>query len=567
MEPIKIFVSYSHLDSRWLEDYQYNPYDSKSSKQDTNLIPWLQKSLSVRHNVSFWYDPALVHEPGEEWKPIIRQQIEQADFCILLLSQDFFNSQFIREVELPLIKERLDLRKLRVIPILVNRVSWKVVSYEFLWLQSRQIILGEQFPLIDYIDHPASLSKARSDVLEAIDAKLDNYRLNPAIDSVEDSQGAETTFTIDPPADGPLPTFAEKSTANKPPAVQPANDNASPLKYSRKKHFSILALMLSIVTIAYLVFRITSTDQSPQAGRPGDEAGAASDSRLETQLKQLSDSSLADSAAHRTVADKKELVSGRENRISQPAKSATLPKVLNREYINTFHMMFILIPAGEFRMGSKSDQESEEAKPVHKVRFAKPFYIGKYEVTQREWFEVMSRSLQDQEYRGQKPKVFRGIGDSYPMYYVSQEDALSFIRRLNARENTTKYRLPTEAEWEYAARAGCTEDSAAELEKYGWAGEDISSGVLHLIGTKKANNWGLYDMLGNAAELILNFYPRYPASMVTDPRPAIAADGSFCLRGGSSIDEPYMCQFSHRQLLSGNSSSSYTGFRVVKEID
>src|SRR5262249_33428411 len=110
---------------------------------------------------------------------------------------------------------------------------------------------------------------------------------------------------------------------------------------------------------------------------------------------------------------------------------------------NSLGMQFTLIPAGEFQMGSTSSDDDEG--PVHTVRISKPFYLGIYEVTQGQWEAVM----------GNNPSRFKGDA-SRPVENVSWEEVQQFIDKLNTREGGTKYRLPTDAEWEYAARAGWT---------------------------------------------------------------------------------------------------------------
>ena len=110
---------------------------------------------------------------------------------------------------------------------------------------------------------------------------------------------------------------------------------------------------------------------------------------------------------------------------------------------NSIGMTFVLIPPGEFRMGSDDKDANQDERPVHTVRLTQAFYLGKYEVTQGQWQAVM----------GKNPSRFTG-DTNRPVEQVSWDDVQEFIRRLNAREGGAQYRLPTEAEWEYAARAG-----------------------------------------------------------------------------------------------------------------
>lgn len=163
--------------------------------------------------------------------------------------------------------------------------------------------------------------------------------------------------------------------------------------------------------------------------------------------------------------------------------------------VNSIGMKFTLIPAGEFMMGSNEDEDEQ---PVHKVKIGKPFYLGTYSVTQREWKAVM----------GSNPPYFKG--DDLPVENVSWDDAQEFVKKLNAKEGTDKYRLPSEAEWEYACRAGTTTrysfgDSESKLGEYAWY-DDNSGSKIHPGGQKKPNQWSLYDMNGNVMGWVQDTY-------------------------------------------------------------
>jgi formylglycine-generating enzyme required for sulfatase activity len=180
--------------------------------------------------------------------------------------------------------------------------------------------------------------------------------------------------------------------------------------------------------------------------------------------------------------------------ISTPAATFT-PKKLPT-YINSIGMDFVLIPAGTFVMGDdnySSERDGNVESPKHKVNIDKAFYLGKYEVTQKQWVDVMGSNT-----------PFEYLGDNYPVYNASWNETQDFIKKLNKKEGTNKYRLPSEAEWEYACRADTiTEyyfgDDASKLDEYEWYG--MSSGdEIHPVGQKNPNPWGLYDMLGNVYE-------------------------------------------------------------------
>ena len=198
------------------------------------------------------------------------------------------------------------------------------------------------------------------------------------------------------------------------------------------------------------------------------------------------------------------------------------------KWINGIGMEFLRIPAGSFLMGCDPGFEecNDDEAPRCQVTISKPFYLGKTEVTQEQWTAVMENN----------PIRFKGR--THPVENVSWNDAQEFIRRLNRKEGTDKYRLPTEAEWEYAARAGTTSaysfgNDASSLGQYAWY-EDNSDKQTHPVGQKQPNAWGLYDMHGNLREWVEDWYDEdyYARSPGTDPKGP--STGSYrVLRGGS----------------------------------
>ncbi|AWB06618.1 formylglycine-generating enzyme family protein (plasmid) [Azospirillum humicireducens] len=211
---------------------------------------------------------------------------------------------------------------------------------------------------------------------------------------------------------------------------------------------------------------------------------------------------------------------------------------------NGIGMEFRLIPAGSFLMGSPdSDREARDfEKPQHRVTISRPFYLARHEVTQAQWEAVMGSNPytldRSNPYYGLPGMAERITRPDHPAT-VSWNDAQRFIARLNEREGGNRYRLPTEAEWEYAARAGTTTaysfgDNAVELGRYAWYGEDFATGGTHPVGRKAPNPWGLYDIHGNAWEWVRDWYdPAYYAnSPATDPQ-GPEQGGERVVRGGS----------------------------------
>ncbi len=183
-------------------------------------------------------------------------------------------------------------------------------------------------------------------------------------------------------------------------------------------------------------------------------------------------------------------------------------------------MEFAWVPAGEFQMGSTSAAADDDERPLTRVRISRGFWLGRHEVTQSEWQAVM----------GTNPSRFSGCG-SCPVENVSWDDAQLFIGRLNARAGGSRYRLPTEAEWEYAARAGTIGDRYGNLDAIAWHG-DNSGRRPQPAGRKAPNAWGLHDMLGNVWEWVQDWHGSYPGGSLADPQGPVS--GSYRVyRGGS----------------------------------
>lgn len=219
----------------------------------------------------------------------------------------------------------------------------------------------------------------------------------------------------------------------------------------------------------------------------------------------------------------------------------------SQTFKNSIGMEFVEIRAGSFTMGSANGGRDE--KPVHQVTITKSFGMGKTEVTQEQWQAVM----------GGNPSEFKKC-PKCPVENVAWEEAQEFIRKLNERGEGA-YRLPTEAEWEYAARAGTTGDHAGDLDGMAWYGEP--GGKTHEVGTKQANAWGLYDMHGNVWEWCADGFEAYPSGEVTDPTGA--SSGSYhVIRGGSWSDDAWVLRSAKRDYVSLSYRNNGLGFRVVR---
>ncbi|SFM31184.1 formylglycine-generating enzyme family protein [Methanolobus profundi] len=232
--------------------------------------------------------------------------------------------------------------------------------------------------------------------------------------------------------------------------------------------------------------------------------------------------------------------------------------------VNSIGMEFVSIPSGEFQMGSVVPEKNwyRNEGPVHKVNIKRSFYLGRYLVTQEQWSEIMEND----------PSKFKGSGR--PVDRVSWSAGQEFIARLNEKEDTVRYRLPSEAEWEYACRAGSITrysfgDSETELDPYCYYGnQDIGS---HPVGEKKPNNWGLYDMHGNLWEWMQDVYHDSYDNAPRDGSAREDLDGSRSmrvLRGGSWQTPAVGCRSASRYYLPSvvRRNSSRVGLRLVRDV-
>lgn len=246
---------------------------------------------------------------------------------------------------------------------------------------------------------------------------------------------------------------------------------------------------------------------------------------------------------------------------------------------NSIGMKFVYIKPGTFIMGSPTNEinrilqyfphEKHLDETQHSVTLTQGYYIQTTEVTQGQWKAVM----------GDNPSYFIGCGDNCPVDNVSWEEVQAFIQKLNKLEGTQRlhnaYLLPTEAQWEYACRAGSTYsftngkmiglDHDLNLDAVGWyLGNSANTG--HPVATKKPNAWGLYDMHGNVLEWCNNSKYRYPSYPVKNPPIEYLDSGSKRVyRGGSWGDPPYACRCAFRKAEPKTYRHRNLGFRLIKQ--
>jgi formylglycine-generating enzyme required for sulfatase activity len=235
---------------------------------------------------------------------------------------------------------------------------------------------------------------------------------------------------------------------------------------------------------------------------------------------------------------------------------------------NTIGMKFNKIPAGTFTMGSPEGEPDRKDNEQHPVTISKAFYMQTTEVTQGQWKEVMGT----EPWKG---KIYVKEGPNNAASYVSWNDAVAYCKKLSEKEGKT-YRLPTEAEWEYACRAGSKTawsfgNDEKELGDYAWYHEnawDIDERYAHQVGLKKPNAFGLHDMHGNVFEWCHDYYEEnyYKQSPAQDP-PGPTSGSFRVLRGGSWINHTRFTRSANRNRRDAVGRFPNRGFRLVRELD
>ena len=232
---------------------------------------------------------------------------------------------------------------------------------------------------------------------------------------------------------------------------------------------------------------------------------------------------------------------------------------------NSLGMEFVLIKPAKFMMGSPKDEPGRyTGENPHMVNLTDPFYMQTTEVTQGQWMSLMKEN----------PSSQKGCGANCPVEQVSWDDVQKFIQKLNQKEGTDKYRLPTEAEWEYAWRAGSTSafpngnitelqcDSDPNLDAIGWYCWN-SENTIHPVAQKNPNAWGLHDMAGNVQEWCQDWFGVYPYVEVTNPKGP--PSGSYrVMRGGVWYSPARDCRSASRFGSPPHYRFRHIGFRLCK---
>jgi formylglycine-generating enzyme required for sulfatase activity len=220
-------------------------------------------------------------------------------------------------------------------------------------------------------------------------------------------------------------------------------------------------------------------------------------------------------------------------------------------------LLIVRIPRGKFSMGTNqvftagNGWTNDVERPVHPVTISRDFWMGQFPVTQRQWQEVM----------GNNPSYCQNAGPEAPVEQVSWNQVQAFLAKVNALQRRWKVRLPTEAEWEYAARAGTTSETYGPLDKIAWYGAN-GKRTTHPVGQKLPNAFGLYDMLGNVWQWCQDWFGPYSSTAAVDPQGP--SEGELRItRGGCWYSDAVHERAARRNRDLVEHSSRSIGFRIV----
>ena len=309
---------------------------------------------------------------------------------------------------------------------------------------------------------------------------------------------------------------------------------------------------MKLSPIVLLLFAVFGCDSGTESANPSAESGGNQD-------QQQKDATPA-KRAEKTLTEK----APDSTAIKKHMTPAQLD--LGDPIVNSVGMVLVPIPSGEFQMGSpdfdKDAQDNE--KPRHLVKITKPFYLSAFEVTQQQYEKVMG----DRPWQGED---FVTDGPDYPATNMRWKEAVDFCRKLSEQEGV-EYRLPTEAEWEYACRAGTNTvysfgDDVSKLGQHAWYDKNgWNAGKQHAqpAGQKLPNTWGLYDMHGNVLELCQDLFTPYGEENVqNDPTDPAQFKGN-SLRGGAFLLSPEFARSASRTYIHPFKRTFNVGFRPVR---
>ncbi len=541
--PADIFISYSRKDEAWKD----------------RVVGQLQV-LAHEDSVTVWDDTRIA--AGDAWKPAIGQAMTEARAAILLVSADFLTSEFVRNTEVPKLLERRRAEGVHIFPVIIRSCAWKAVD----WLSALQCRPkdGKALSLFsegEIEQHLSELVMEIHQLLAASTMPLPSEQPPHDVDTKEEQdedQPVPPSLRVTPA----LPVHAKSLVPRTAPMTphQPAApvqapkrptkpyasvDSAPIVETSPRRRGLVPAAIGGVGVIVGVLLLVVPDNDEPDPPPP----------TTGSQRK-----------PHRALG------------------------VVHTALADAAPMRFVGLSGGTFTMGSPASETGREDDESPHIVTVSPFEISESEVTQQQWQLVMGPEQESQPNRCSKS----GCADDLPVQQVSWFDAIEFVNALSEREGKSAcyrrkgdnvtwkkacdgYRLPTEAEWEYACRAGrqtaySFANDPADLDKHAWFGDNSEDNV-HPVRQLRTSGWGIYDMHGNLWEWVWDWYGPYPEGAQLDPRGPANANASIMddihtrarlLRGGSYRSKGEQLRCAHRGWFRPSYQGSNYGLRVVR---
>jgi formylglycine-generating enzyme required for sulfatase activity len=583
-ERLKLFVSYSHK-------------DEACCKELGKYLRQLQDAALIEP----WTDDQIV--AGDNWDEEIRNNLRRADIILLLISIDFLLSEYIKE-ELALARERHAKGEAVIVPVVLKKCQWKLANYE---LGRYQALPKDGKPIYGTKDQH-EIEEALDQVVEGIEKTARQILRNRSVGNPKPSQG-EVAESVNGNKDFIAAQAVSTSTPAKTPLVKPDNTSTSPLAAGASSQVASGFVQSDSINASPLA---AATYVQPAISSP--QSDSISLNPTSTSAKPGISANGADVAvkgASATVTGANEIAAGAEFQYPEfsalpvqllPVQTARLLQVgasggkpswrserfslqvpAYRECLaEGVELTMVQIPAGSFQMGSPEDEPGRLVRegPQHQVSLPS-FFMAQTPITLAQWAVVASWRPVGRDLK-LKPGFFKG--PNRPVQMVSWLDAQEFCLRLNERFNKRlgdgfSYGLPSEAQWEYACRAGSTTPFhfgatlTPELANYdgNYTYADGQKGRNRKettdVAVFPANQWGLHDMHGNVWEWCADHwhdsYNFAPGDHLPWLIPAAPGDHPRLLRGGSWSDPPRDCRSASRFHPQPGGVGSLVGLRVV----
>jgi len=538
-QPLKTFICYAH--------------------EDHEVVEGLKKQLAIFEKkglLQIWSDGKIL--AGEHWDKSIKVQLEQAEIILLFISVDFINSDYVEKTELQAALLRHRNGEATLIPIIVRHCHWE----EYFDIGQFQALPAKARPILSV--HFPHRDEAFFEIASGVKKTAEEIREQKLAALAAEVKRAEEAAAAKAMAAKEAAIRAEAEAAAKKEAELKAAQLAATAKLQRSKDLAAWKAAIEVNTIeAFEDYLEKYTIHEAEAHeRIGKLEEIEAKHRAEKKAKEKAEALAAAAKALAAKEAAKEKAAEDAARKKRAEEEATRPA-------DPFQNLMIPVKGGTFEMGST---EVDWEQPIHKVILL-DFQLCKYLVNQAQWKAIM----------GENPSNFKG--DYLPVEQVSWDDAQVFIKKLNEKTGN-KYRLPTEVEWEFAARGGTSSQGykyagSNDLKEVGWYWENSGDRVLsgtweygkatknncrtHPVGQKKPNELGLYDMSGNVWEWVEDDWhdsykgaPDKGLAWVDNPQ-----GPSRVARGGSWLIEAHRCRAAYRGHWRPDSRYSSLGFRLA----